>query len=64
MNRIIRLRAWDTKTKKWLDSVPPEEYIKGTFWWDDELVSEMEGFGTIIGNIFENPELLELSKYE
>lgn len=27
MNREIKFRAWDTKNKKWLDSVPYLEYL-------------------------------------
>lgn len=30
----VKFKAWDTKNKKWLESVPPEEYMLDSEAWD------------------------------
>lgn len=37
----------------------PVQYKDGAFLWDDEPLLEAAEYGEIIGNIFDNPELLK-----
>lgn len=42
MQRLIKFRAYDTKNKKWLDEVPPEEYmLDNDDCWDAPDYGEM-----------------------
>ena len=34
MNREIKFRAWDTKNKKFIEGVPPKEYMLDSDEWD------------------------------
>ncbi len=34
MNRNLKFRAWDTKNKTWIESVPPREYMIDSDEWD------------------------------
>lgn len=40
--RTIKFRAWDTKNKKWLESVPPDEYMLDSDEWSSPDYGDME----------------------
>lgn len=41
------------------NTLAPVQYKDGAFWWNSELLLEAHDYGEIIGNIFDNPELLK-----
>ena len=43
-NRPIRFRTWDTKSKKWLEEIPPEEYMLDSDVWDTPEDGDMASF--------------------
>lgn len=56
MNRIIKFRAWDTKQKKFLEVIPPEEYMLDCDDWnhpdeDSTPTYPDEPFNTFDGRI-------------
>jgi hypothetical protein len=38
----IKFKAWDSKNKKWLEFVPPEEYMLDSEHWDSPDYGDME----------------------
>lgn len=44
MNRILKFRVWDTKSKKFLEFIPPREYMLDCDEWDHhDLDADGEG---------------------